>query len=517
MGKDYLIGVDLGTSVAKAGVYDTEGTLLGEATQETQVRYPQPGLAEQDPAEFYQSTVATIRAAMDRAGIDAAGVAALSIDSQAGGIMAIDRHWQPVTHFDSPLDTRSAAQAHHMVELGGTRMVELAGVSPTYGQKILWWRDERPEAWKRMHAFIQPAAYVAGLMSGLAGEAAYMEPTFMCWSGLSDSANARWSTELCSLFEVPMRVLPRVAQAWEVVGHLTSEAARACGLPSGLPIAAGTADAAASLLGAGVCEPGLVFDISGTACIFGACVDQYRPDATTKTLCSMNGILPGQFYQMSIVLAGRTHDWFVDEFCREESAEAAAAGTSVYALMDARAAALPEGSDGVFCIPQLSGRWYPPEPEVRGLWLGFGWGHHKEHLYRSILESVAYEYSLYLGRMRELLPELRLREVRVMGGGGRSGLWNQIKSSVLGIPYGRLPRQDLATWGSALIAGHAVGIFPDLAAAAKARARVVEQVEPDATAHKRYAPFAALYPTLFDCNRAAFAALEKIRAGDGHV
>jgi len=92
MQSDCLIGIDLGTTLAKAGVYDIQGNLLGEAHQETEVHYSRPGVAEQDPAEFYRSAVTTLRAALEQAGISSARIAALCIDSQAGGIMGIDRH-----------------------------------------------------------------------------------------------------------------------------------------------------------------------------------------------------------------------------------------------------------------------------------------------------------------------------------------------------------------------------------------------------------------------------------------
>ncbi len=517
MPKDCLIGVDLGTTLAKAGVYDAESNLLGEASQETEVRYPRPGLAEQDPSEFYRSAISTIRGALAKAGINPDRVAALSISSQAGGIMAIDRAWRPVTHFDSPLDTRSNAQKQHMMSVAGDLIMALAGTPPTYGQKILWWKGEHPEVWKRVDAFIQPGAYVAGLMAGLKGDQAFMEPTFMCWSGLSDSANQRWSEELCGLFDVPMHVLPRVVPPHEVVGYLTADAARDSGLPQGLPIAAGTADAGATLLGAGVVDAGTLFDISGTACIFGVCLDHFQADTGSKTLCCMSSAAPRTFYQLSIVLGGRTHGWFVQEFCPQEAEEAAQGGMSVYELMDLKAACLPPGSEGVLCIPQLGGRWNPAEPDVRGLWIGFGWGHRKEHLYRAILESVAYEYAIYLARMRALASEAGLREVRVMSSGARSRLWNQIKCDVLGIPYRRLGREDLATWGSALIAGHAVGIFPDLASAARRFAQAGDSQEPNPAAHQAYQPLAALYPQLFESNRETFGALAGIAARSGQI
>ena len=504
---NYLVGVDLGTTLAKAAVYDTTGRLLGESFQETQVHYPRPGVAEQDPLEFYQSAVATIRAAVEQAGISPHRVAALSVDSQAGGILAIDAHWQPVMHFDSPLDTRSTPLKQRMMATAGKRIFELSGASPTYGQKILWWKEENPQVWKQVYKFIQPAAYVAGLLAGLNGEQAYTEATFMCWSGLSDTARMAWSEELCEIFDVPLSVLPRILSAHEIVGTLQSSAARDCGLPSGVPIAAGCSDAAATLLGASVIEPGLLFDISGTACIFGACINRYQADVATQTLSCMNGVLPGQFYQLGIVLGGRTHDWFIHEFCAAEMKDNIGETKNVYAGMDARAASLPPGSDGVLCVPHLGGRWNPPEPNVSGLWMGFGWGHHKEHLYRSILEAVAYEYASYLDHMRRTIPETKFEEVRVMGSGGRSRLWNEIKSNVLGLPYRKLARGDLATWGSALIAGHAVGIFTDLAAAAKAGADVTENVLPENGTHQSYSQYQLLYQEVLKRNQTCFNAL----------
>jgi xylulokinase len=486
--------------------------LLGEAFRETQIRYPRPGIAEQDPAEFYQSAVGTIRAAIEEARISPHRVAALSIDSQAGGILGIDANWQPVMQFDSPLDTRSTPLKHRMMATAGKRIFQLSGASPTYGQKILWCKEENPEVWKRVDKFIHPAAYVAGLLAGLSGEEAYSEATFLCWSGLSDTSRIAWSEELCQIFDVPLRVLPRIVSAHEIIGTLQPAAARDCGLPSGVPIAAGCADAAATLLGAGVIEPGPLFDISGTACIFGACINRYQTDEATRMLSCMNGILPGQFYQLGIILGGRTHDWYVHEFCCGETKDLIKDAKGVYAGMDARAASLPPGSEGVLCIPHLGGRWNPSEPNVRGLWMGFGWGHRKEHLYRSILEAVAYEYAFFLDHMRTKIPEIRFEEVRVMGSGAKSQLWNEIKSNVLGLPYRKLVRNDLATWGSALLAGHAVGIFTDLAAAAKANAEVSENILPEKNTQQLYRQYKLLYNEVLKRNRASFddlASLEK--------
>jgi len=149
---------------------------------------------------------------------------------------------------------------------------------------------------------------------------------------------------------------------------------------------------------------------------------------------------------------------------------------NLYDLMAEAAAKIPPGADGLFFSPHLGGRVCPANSSMRGAWLGFSWGHTKAHFFRAILESVAFEYAYYLEILGELVSNLELIETRVIGGGAHSGLWNQIKADVIGVPYQRLQRVEFATWGSALIAGYAVGLFDDLAGAA-ARASDV-QAEP---------------------------------------
>jgi xylulokinase len=126
---------------------------------------------------------------------------------------------------------------------------------------------------------------------------------------------------------------------------------------------------------------------------------------------------------------------------------------------------------------------------MRGAWIGFSWGHTQAHFLRAILESVAYEYAYYLKILVEQLPELRLLETRAVGGGARSQTWNQIKADVLNVPYRRLNRSEFGTWGSALVAGKAVGLFDDLAAKAEESTQAVgETILPNPQAQAVYAP-----------------------------
>ncbi|HEB33019.1 MAG TPA: hypothetical protein ENI15_19415 [Spirochaetes bacterium] len=146
----------------------------------------------------------------------------------------------------------------------------------------------------------------------------------------------------------------------------------------------------------------------------------------------------------------------------KEAVEKSGIDRSAFELLDEKAGKLSPGSDGLLSVSLLGGRGYPSDPDIKGMWIGHTWSHKKAHFYRSMLESFAYEYGFVLNVMKKNYPEINFSEVRVIGGGARSGLWNQIKCDVTGLKYTKLTRDDFTLLGDVLIAGHAVGIYKDL-------------------------------------------------------
>lgn len=506
MAKTYLIGVDLGTMGTKAAIFDTGGNLVALAFEESKLLYPKPGWVEQEPEDFYLSSLRTIKECLEKSGVEPGEVAALAFDGQMAGIGTIDDQWQTPTVYDSWLDTRCKPYIDRMREHQDL-IIEKTGGPPTYshGPKILWWKEEQPEVFRKIVKFVVPGGYVAGRMAGLKGEEAFMDYTYVHFSCLSDTRKAAWDGELCDLFEVPMEKLPRIVKPWEIIGQLTPEAAEGCGLLAGTPIAAGCGDQAAGMLGAAMVEPGLVFDVAGTASVFAICVDEFIPDLEHNTLFTARLVPEDLWYALAYINGGGLNlRWFRDELAQEEKKEAQLTGKRVYALLDETAAAVHPGSDGLIFLPHLGGRVTPSDPDIRGLWLGFTWSHGKGHLYRSLLEGVAYEYAHYLGIERSLFPHMEFKEARVIGGGSVSDFWNQIKADILGIPYVRLNRQEYAVLGSAIVAGYAVGVFDDLKATAKGFVEPISRIEPRPDHHAYYRPLVDLYISLFDTLRATY-------------
>lgn len=500
MAKQYLIGVDLGTSATKAAIYDLDGNLVAVHSIEVPIYTPAPGIVEQENDDFYQTAARAVSTCINQSGLDPRQIIAIAFDSQMAGIGSVDEAHQPATRFDSWLDMRCAPQIEHLERSAGERITALSGCSPTcnHGSKILWWKEERPEDYGRICRFVTPSAYVAGTLAGLRGEQAFMDYTFLHFSGYADARRGAWSDELIALAGIDGTKLPRIVEPWEPVGTPTAQGAKDFGLSPATVIAAGAGDTAAGALGAGIVAPGMLFDIAGTASVLAGCTDEFIADTENRALLTMRSVIPGLWHPLAYIAGGGLAlRWFRDTFFNTRLGEKLPPDEGLYAALEALAEAVPPGSEGLLFSPHLGGRVCPANPAMRGEWSGFSWGHTQGHFYRSILEGVAFEYAWYLKILRGLLPELSLVEARAIGGGAQSRLWNQIKADVLGVPWQRLSQVEFGTWGSAMIAGKAAGIFADLReVAARHAIPLGEPALPNPAAQSSYAPLTLHYIAL---------------------
>ena len=496
-----FVGCDLGTLGTNAAVVDDAGRIAGEAFEEVSLDYPRPGWVEQDLLEIESSAHRTIRKALEASG-RARDVAGVAFSGQMSGIGAIDEGFRPATHFDSWLDTRCEPYIRRMGE-HADRIVRLSGCPPTYshGPKILWWREERPEDFRRIARFVVPGAFVAGRLCGLAAPQAFIDRTYAHFTNLADTERAVWSPELLEAFGLDDTVLPRIVDPLEVVGEVSGQGAEATGIPVGTPVAAGAGDQPAASLGAGVVEPGQAFDSAGTASVFAMCVPTFAPDVHHQTIMATHSVIPGVYIALAFINGGGLAlRWFRDEVARLGTE----AGT--YARLDELAAAVEPGSGGLLWMPHVQGRVLPPRPHVRGGWVGLTSGHTLGHMFRAILEGIAFEYSTW-GDLAAELGGATLREARVLGGGARSGLWNQIKADVLGIDWIPVVTQECGVLGDAIIAAAATGHVRDVASAADSWQRAGTAVRPDAERHAIYDRLRGAYRALGEALTPVFRAM----------
>jgi xylulokinase len=498
--KKYLIGVDLGTSGTKAALYLINGKLVTEFSVEVPLYYPKPGVVEQENEDFYATAARAVQECINSSGVEPKEIAAIAFDSQMAGIGLIGEDFKPVARFDSWLDMRCKPFIEQMDQEAGDRITQLTGCPPTcdHGPKMLWWKEEQPAVYQRTAKFVTPGTYVAGRIAGLQAEHAYVDHTFIHFSGFSDAQKGTWSSELCDLFGLDIGKLPRIVDPCEIVGEVSGVAASEFGLAPGTIIAAGAGDTAANALGAGIVRPGMLFDVAGTAAVLAGCTDKFIADIKNRALLTMRSVIHGLWNPLAYIGGGGLAlRWFRDKFYNTSHGETLPISDELYTQMITLVETIPPGSEGLFFSPHLGGRICPSSPEMRGAWVGVSWSHSQAHFARAILESIAYEYAYYLKILKEALPGLEMVEARAVGGGARSEVWNQIKADILNVPYQRLKGNEFGAWGAAMIAGKAAGVIDDLAAhAAKTAILSGKPSMPALANHVVYTPLVEKYIAL---------------------
>lgn len=504
----YFIGCDLGTTATKTGLFDAEGKMIAIARRNSNLIYGKDGSVIQEPYEMLDSVVETVREVMEQSKIPPQEVEALALDGQMAGVMGVDEQGDPATPYDSWLDVRSTPYALFMKKKGEDLIATRSGMAPSinHGPKILWWKYERPEVYQKIAKFTVPSCWVTQKLAGIPGGETFIDYTYLHFSCFADLEKMVWDRDLITLFEMEEEKFPRIVEPWMIVGKLQKSWAEKMGLLAGTPLVAGCGDQAANNLGAGIVEVGMAFDVAGTASCFSLYVDRYVPDVKYKTLLFPRAVLRDCYYPMAYINGGGLDlEWAKNELFQD-----IAQVPRAFALIEKKVEEIAASPLPLVFIPHLRGRNCPGEPYLRGVFAGFSWEHKREHLFRAVLEGIALEYAYYLQIIRELIPEARFFEVRVIGGGAKSALWNRIKASVLGVPYVELDREECAIWGAAMLAGFGVGAFADLREKALQSVRKTKTHYPDEKMYDWYQKLLSFYLEIMEKTGSAFKKYQEL-------
>ena len=454
----YLLGVDIGTQGTKAVLFDRRGRGLASAFRKSRLLDPSPGAVEEDPEYQFKTVCQCLRACISEARIDPARVAAIGIDGQMAGILGVGEDGRHVTPYDSWLDTRCAPYIAMMKEQAGDEIIRKTGgpASFNHGPKILSWMHEKPKIFRQIAAFVQPGGYAAMRLCGLDAAQAFVDRTYLHFSGFADNVRSQWDAGLCERFGVPVEKLPRIVAPQEVIGGVAASVSRRCGLRPGTPVVAGCGDTAASFLACGATHEGICVDVAGTASVFAATTAQFKTDTDFGVLGWGRSATPGLWHPYAYINGGGMNlEWFAREL---HGASSTATNRLLDRLNRAAAQLKPAQTDPLF-VPHLGGRVNPSQPKLRGSWSGLTWSHTAAHLYRAALEGVALEYCIYRDVLQTLNPDLNIAEMRITGGGEKSALWNQIKADALGIRVVQVDRHEGAPLGAAMLAAFGVNLF----------------------------------------------------------
>lgn len=504
MNKAYIAVIDAGSSKIKTAVYGTDGRQVASSDLRSPREASNPGLSNAE--QYYASVLDCLKNTVDAIGESADAVEVIAMTGQMAGTVGVDKNWNAVTLWSGTMHTEHIPYFKQMPEEYHQNLLTICGTNAPFMLPKIKWMQRTFDRCRDARKFLIMGNFVAGRMAGIDIEDAFIDRTLLEWTGCADLAHDQWSAYLCDRAYIDMKLLPRIVTSSTVIGHLGKEAAQHCGLKQGIPIVAGAGDKPAGCIGAGVVRPGQLIDESSTVGALSQCIDVFVPDTRHRMLETIPSPIPGEYYS-SIYFAGSgaTLEWYLTNLCRQP------ADGNGFEEMSRLAAAVPPGSEGLLAIGMLSGRALPPDPDVRGLWIGHSWKHGAPHFFRSLLESYGYEFACAYGVMRETYPHLEAEQVLAIGGGSNSSLYNCIKADIMGLPYALLGRDDVTALGAAIIGGHAVGLYGDIKQTAERFARVRMRFEPDMSNHTEYQPYARLYASAYETLRPMYTELARLR------
>ncbi|KAI8476673.1 MAG: hypothetical protein J3K34DRAFT_516264 [Monoraphidium minutum] len=508
----YVIGVDGGTESLRAGVFDVQGRPLAFASSPYPTTYPQPSWAEQHPDDWWAALGEAVRAAVAEAGIAPSDVAALSVDTTCCTVVALDAAGAPLRPALLWMDMRSAAQAAEVAACGAPELrVNGGGAGPVSAEwmvpKARWLKQVERTTYDAAHWICEYQDYINYHLTGVM--VASVDNVAIRWHG-SDG----WPLallEALGMVELRGKWPAEALQLGERIGNgLTARAAAHLGLPEGLPVAQGGADAFIGCIGLGVIAPGQMAMLTGSS--------HLHIGMTPAPLCGpgmfgsyRGAVLPG----VHVVEGGQTSTGSAVNWLRR----GLMGGGVDYADLNAEAEGVPPGCEGLVCLDHFQGNRTPhTDPLSRGALVGLTLKHTRGHVFRGLLEAVAYGTEAVLDAMRR--AGYAPTSLTIAGGATKSELWMQVHADVCNLPLHLTEVPDAPALGCAILAAVAAGLHPDIPSATAAMVRVARTIAPDPARHEVYArlyreTYAPLYPALKPLFHAAAAAAADAAAPGG--
>lgn len=467
MSGECVVAIDIGTQSTRAALVDVRGAILDVASSPLDLFAPRPGWAEQDPEQWWETTVRNVAAVLGRN--PAVNVAAVGVGAQMHSLVVLDASGTSLTA-RSGIWSDKRGQDQVQAFLGrpdADGLCRLAGNRPLpawAGFKAAWLRRNLPDAYDRAASLLVAKDF---LNLRLCGEAA-TDPSEASGSFLCDVATGNWSGPLLEALGLDQAKLPGIVDSSTVIGGVHREAAERTGLAAGTPVVAGSGDMMCQLLSSGITEAGRVALVAGTASIVAVAAESASPDIRVMNLRSASG----NWIRFGIGdAAGASFRWFADELCGPADGTPGAA----FEALTRQAAEVEAGSGGLLFFPYLLGERTLGSAGSRASFVGATLRHDRAHFVRAVMEGITLEDRRALAC---LCPGGPRGPVRCTGGGAASGLWNQIRADVFGHPVQTLDCAEGGIQGAAILAGVGAGWYPDAASGAEQVIRLADTWTP---------------------------------------
>jgi xylulokinase len=503
-----FLGIDIGTSGTKTLAINDQGQILSEATASYPAYHPRPLWSEQDPEDWWQATVKTVRAVVAQAGLKPADVKSIGLSGQMHGSVFLDRKGNVVRRALLWNDQRTGPECEEIERRAGgrkalIRMVANPALTGFTAPKILWLRNHEPRNFDKTVKVLLPKDDMRRRLTGeLATEVSDASGTL-----LLDVAKRNWSKQLLSRLELDPDLLAPCYESEQVTGKLRPQVAEELGLSSDCVVVGGAGDCAANAVGSGIVKQGLLASSLGTSGVMFVHSNQmqFDPAGRLHTFCHA---VHGKWHMMGVSLsAAGSLEWFCQEVCRELMAEQGE--QNPYQVLTREAAEVPTGSEGLLFLPYLAGERTPhADPLARGCFVGLTLRHTRGHLTRAIMEGVTYALRESLAIIEEL--GVPVRQIRLGGGGAKSALWRQIQADVFGKKVHRINTEQGPAFGVALLAAVGAGTFRNIEQACAATIHTVEETAVNAKAARYHQQAFPVYQQLYRSLKGDFQRISQL-------
>ena len=502
----YVIGIDLGTSGTKTVLFDEQGGIIASALVEYPMAQPQNGWAEQEPSDWWNASVSTIREVIEKGGVNAEDIVSLGISGQMHGLVMLDEKNEVIRPSIIWCDQRTAKECEEIeARVGKERLIEITANPALTGftaSKILWVRNNEPENYAKCAHILLPKDYVRFMLTGEYAT----EVSDASGMQLLDIGARAWSDEVLEKLEIDKNLLGKVYESPEITGYITEEAAALTGLKKGTIVVGGAGDNAAAAIGTGTVNDGDAFTTIGTSGVVFAHTKEMSidPKGRVHTFCCA---VPGEWHVMGVTQgAGLSLKWFRDNFCADIIEQAKKEGKNPYKVMDDMAEEAGISARKLLFLPYLMGERTPHlDPNARGAFFGLSAIHDRGDMIRAIMEGVSYSLKDCLTVLEEM--GVRPEHMLACGGGGTSKLWRQMLADIYGMNVSTVDSKEAPALGVAILAMVGAGIYASVPEACEKILRLNTTTAPTPENSERYEKVYALYRALYPHLKADFEAL----------
>ena len=492
-----LLGIDYGTGGCKVTAIGEDGSFAGEASVEYTTYHEYPGWSEQEPRDWWTSLCEALNK-LSAKGVDLGSVAACALDGSTHNAVLLDADYNPVRRTIMWTDQRATAECEALragwSERIFSRCYQMPAPTWTLPQ-MMWLKANEPETLEKTKHVLFVKDYVRYLLTGEAATDRIEAQGTLFF----DMSKGDWAEDLVKMAGLNLEKLPRFIAPTDVSGRVTREAAKATGLPEGMPIVCGSSDSAVEDYGAGAIEPGDLIIKLATAGNVNSMTIAAHPHPKTLTY---SHIVPGMWYSVSATnAAALCMRWLRDSFYAQQ---VDADRGNLYSLIDAEACASSIGANGVFFHPYLQGERCPYwDSSLRASFAGVSISSTRGDFARALMEGVAFSLRDCYRTLEEM--KLPARRIFLIGGGARSRLWSEIVANVFNCTVA-VPEPGDASFGAALLAGTGIGLFSDVKDAVAKCLKISRHIEPDEAAAVQYEHLFACYRRIHDALAPVYSA-----------